>query len=104
MSASCLSRPAGTARQLRTGGWAVDFGAQFPTWVPDREAALDLLDSLDHPAGPGVAAAQSPRSGGTVPGPRSPQDGPGTTKTFSGAEVVGASATRAVGASASAPT
>lgn len=99
-----ILRRAGIAHRLASGGWAVDFGGQFPTWVPDRESALDLLDSLDHPAGPGVAVAQSPRGDGTVPGSRSPRIEPGTTKTSRGAGVVGASTSRAVGAPASAAT
>lgn len=78
--------------------------AYSPAWRDLALAFCAARDATDHPAGPGVAAAQSQRSGGTVPGPRSPQDGPGTTKTSRGAGVVGASATRAVGASASAPT
>lgn len=44
MSATVIHHPAGTARPLRSGGYAVDVGDAFPTWVPDRDHARDLLD------------------------------------------------------------
>jgi hypothetical protein len=31
--------PAGTARPLLSGGYAVDCGNTVPTWVPDRDHA-----------------------------------------------------------------
>lgn len=46
MSASDLIRPTGTARKLLAAGWVVDLGGAIPTWAPDREAALDLLDPV----------------------------------------------------------
>lgn len=45
MSATRIQHPAGTARPLLSGGYAVDLGDTFATWVPDREHAWDLLDS-----------------------------------------------------------
>lgn len=56
MSATRLTTSAGTARQLLTGGWLVDVGAAFPTWVPDRETARDALN-VHTPAHPARFAA-----------------------------------------------
>lgn len=43
MTATVIQRPAGTARPLLSGGWAVDFGDPIPMWVPDKQRALDEL-------------------------------------------------------------
>lgn len=60
MSATILRTPAGFAHQLATGGWLVDVGDAFPTWRPDRESALDLLDvPTISPAGPDDLARSS---------------------------------------------
>ncbi len=39
MTAATITHPAGTARPLLSGGWAVDCGGTFPTIVTDRDAA-----------------------------------------------------------------
>lgn len=45
MSATVITHPAGTARPLLSGGWAVDCGDTFPVIVPDRDHARDELDA-----------------------------------------------------------
>lgn len=47
MSADLIIHEAGVARQLRSGGWALDLGDPFPRVVADREAARLELDLRD---------------------------------------------------------
>lgn len=69
MSATVLSSPAGTARQLQSGGWLVDIGDAFPTWRPSRESARELLDLTVSPAGPSASPVVCSPSGPARPGP-----------------------------------
>lgn len=45
MNTTPIRSPAGIARPLRSGGYAIDFGDPFPVIVPDRDHAYRELRS-----------------------------------------------------------